>query len=67
MDWFGTLHFVAVRLAMAVLVGFVQERYGQSWCGGLGPVGSGTVSRGEFSHGGSGRLRLVKSPFGWAC
>lgn len=38
MDWFGTLHFVAVRLAMAVLVGFAQERYGQSWCGGSGEV-----------------------------
>ena len=60
MDWFGTLHFVAVRLAMAVLVGFAQERYGQSWCGGRGVVRYVELSCGMARRSRSGWFWNVK-------
>jgi hypothetical protein len=66
-SWLGLLRSVTASHGVAVEEWSVMLSFRVEWQGGLGPVGSGTISRGEFSHGGSGLLRLVKSAFGWAC
>ena len=66
-SWLGLFRSVTASYGVAVEEWSVMLSFRVEWQGGLGPVGSGTISRGESSHGGSGLFRLVKSPFGWTC
>jgi hypothetical protein len=61
MDGFDVFWQRKSRRVTAVLVGFVQVRYGQSWSGGFGKVWcgrlcSGWAWRGADRHGGRGTV-----------
>jgi hypothetical protein len=57
MDGFDVFWQRKSRRVTAVLVGFVQVRYGQSWSGGFGKVWCGRLCSGWAWRGGLGELR----------